>query len=160
MFNYVYNNIVNNYASFEGRSSRAAFNYQILVNILIVLLFGFIAGFSMAATGMEATDKVAENISNYIVTIYGLIVLLPMLGLSIRRLHDMNLSGWFVILTLLPGVNFVYLIFLMVNRGTFGTNNYGEDPTDTPLGTIGINNPTQTTGTNVTPGSTKDILSK
>lgn len=86
--------------------------------------FGFITSFSMAGKVIVVTEKVAANFSNFRVIIYGLIVLLTILGLWIRRLHDMNLSCWFIILSLLPVVNFVYLIFLMINRGTVDTNNF------------------------------------
>ena len=47
---------------------------------------------------------------------------------EMKRLHDMNLSGWGVIFGFIPLVNIIYYLFLIFNDGTVGPNMYGEDP--------------------------------
>ncbi|RYE89849.1 MAG: DUF805 domain-containing protein [Cytophagaceae bacterium] len=55
--------------------------------------------------------------------LYSLAVLLPSLAVSVRRMHDVNKSGWFI---LIPFYNFI----LFCTEGTDGPNEYGPDPKD------------------------------
>lgn len=75
------------YCCFRGRASRSEywwFNlFNFIVMCIIYLLFGL-----------------GSNTSQLAGTIYGLAVLLPSLGLSFRRLHDIGLSGWWMIILL------------------------------------------------------------
>lgn len=52
--------------------------------------------------------------------------------ISIRRLHDMNRSGWLILLFLLPVVNILLGLYLLLGSGTAGVNNYGL-PRETPV---------------------------
>ncbi|MBQ7706087.1 MAG: DUF805 domain-containing protein, partial [Selenomonadaceae bacterium] len=47
---------------------------------------------------------------------------------AIRRLHDLNKSGWFILLAWVPIVNFIFGLFLMFKKGTSGPNRFGADP--------------------------------
>ena len=49
--------------------------------------------------------------------------------LCIERLHDIDKSGWYSILILIPFINLLLLVVLVVRRGTVGDNQYGSDPT-------------------------------
>ena len=61
----------------------------------------------------------------------GLLVLLLLVHsfacLGIKRLHDMNMSGWYMLLELIPTVNFILSFILLFKKGTEGTNDYGKD---------------------------------
>jgi len=57
-----------------------------------------------------------------------LLVIWPSIALGVKRCHDRNRSGWFMILSLIPILNFWYLIEIGFLRGTEGPNDYGEDP--------------------------------
>ena len=48
--------------------------------------------------------------------------------LQIRRLHDLDKSAWFVLLSAIPGVNLLFGLYLLFFKGTDGTNQYGYDP--------------------------------
>lgn len=48
--------------------------------------------------------------------------------LDIRRLHDLNRSGWFCLIILIPFVNIIFQLYLLLAQGTVGYNRYGEDP--------------------------------
>jgi uncharacterized membrane protein YhaH (DUF805 family) len=60
--------------------------------------------------------------------LYALAVLIPGLAVAVRRLHDVNKSGWFLLVALIPLVGAIWLLILLVTEGTKGANNYGEDP--------------------------------
>ena len=56
-------------------------------------------------------------------------MLVPSLAVAIRRLHDTNKSGWFLLLALIPIVGFIVLIVFLATPGEPGPNNYGlPDP--------------------------------
>lgn len=86
-----------NYADFKGRASRKEFWYFTLFNLVVSIFLAIL------------------NI-NLLIFIYFLIIFIPALSLSIRRLHDVNKSGWWV----LPGVviNFFqdFIIKLIENK--------------------------------------------
>ena len=57
-------------------------------------------------------------------TIYGLVVLIPSLSVTVRRLHDVNKSGW-NILWILTIIGAFYVIYLNIIKGSEGDNHYG-----------------------------------
>ena len=76
-----------NYANFSGRARRSEYWYYALCNFLISLVLqvvDYFIGFGLLGG------------------IYGLAVLVPGLAVFVRRLHDVNKSGWFILLLLLP----------------------------------------------------------
>lgn len=48
--------------------------------------------------------------------------------LMIRRLHDLNKSGWFAVLAVVPIIGLIFSIYLFCTRGQIGSNKYGEHP--------------------------------
>jgi len=60
--------------------------------------------------------------------IYGLAMLIPGLAVSVRRLHDVNKSGWMILVALIPFVGAIWLLVLMIMEGTQGENSYGASP--------------------------------
>ena len=57
-----------------------------------------------------------------------LLTLWPMICLGIKRLHDRNRSGWFILLGYVPLVNIWIAIELLFLRGSVGENKYGQEP--------------------------------
>ncbi|MEY1555462.1 DUF805 domain-containing protein [Yoonia sp. R2331] len=74
------------YATFSGRASRSEYWYFVLWQFLIGFVTGFVDGFILGATG----DFSPLN------SIASLVLLLPTLAVSWRRLHDVNRSGWWI----------------------------------------------------------------
>ena len=102
-----------NYANFSGRARRSEYWYYALCNFLIGLVLqvvDYFIGFNLLGG------------------IYGLAVLVPGLAVFVRRLHDVNKSGWFILLILLPVIGWIWLLVLLFTEGTVGPNQYGEDP--------------------------------
>lgn len=78
---------------------------------------------------IENLDKGQHGFENYnLVVVILLVISIPLaLILTAKRLHDINLSGWFSLLLLIPFLNFVFLLLYFID-GTIGDNKYGEDP--------------------------------
>jgi len=63
--------------------------------------------------------------------IFGVAVLLGAISyfvIGVRRLHDMDKSGWWILFLLVPGLNAVLLLVLLFRRGTAGPNRFGDNP--------------------------------
>jgi uncharacterized membrane protein YhaH (DUF805 family) len=58
--------------------------------------------------------------------LYGLALLLPSLGVSIRRLHDINRTGWWILISLIPLIGAIVLIVFAATEGDKGGNRYGS----------------------------------
>lgn len=101
-----YIGVLRKYVEFSGRSSRREYWTFILINMAISI--------SLIIVGTLIKFKYLSNI-------YSLAVLLPATGVGIRRMHDVNESGWF---SLIP----FYNIYLAAKPGTKGQNKYGADP--------------------------------
>ena len=105
-----------NYATFTGRSRRSEYWYFFLGNFLIaaVLMGLFVATESM--------------IFYAVYMLYALAVFIPSLAVAVRRLHDTDKSGWFLLIGLIPLVGGIILLVFMATEGTRGPNKYGPDP--------------------------------
>lgn len=117
MDNYV--SVLKKYAVFSGRASRSEYWYFTLFNFIIqvgvMFVFGLM-GESMAAIG------------TMIVGLYYLAVLLPSIGVTIRRLHDTDRSGWWLLIAFIPLLGLIVLIVFFVLDSTPGKNRFGENP--------------------------------
>ncbi|NBX93305.1 MAG: DUF805 domain-containing protein [Proteobacteria bacterium] len=99
---------------FKGRSNRQEFLVFTLVNLGIYsLLYGLFLFFQGPSVGIQA---------------FSLGALVPTLALGARRLHDINKSGWWQALGIIPIFGPLFLLFLMLKEGTPGTNDYGPQP--------------------------------
>lgn len=103
-----------NYINFSGRTRRRDFWMAVLVNFVITLILSIL-------TRILSVFGVVQ-------TIYGLAVLLPFLALWARRLHDINMSAWFLLLNLIPGIGSVILLVFACMDSQPGSNQYGPNP--------------------------------
>ena len=101
----------------DGRAARPEYWWFFLINILISIAIAVVVG---AAAGRGTGQFVAD--------LYSLAVFLPSLGVGIRRLHDTNRSGWWILIGLIPVLGWIWLIVLLVLPGDPGPNRYGNDP--------------------------------
>ena len=107
-----YIKVMKNYAVFEGRASRQEYWMFFLFNIIISFCLGFCIGLLNAITKTDQT--ILGNI-------YTLATIVPSIAVAIRRMHDVDKSGWYC---LIP----IYNIILACTEGTRGDNQYGPDP--------------------------------
>lgn len=101
---------LNKYAVFEGRASRSEYWWFFLFNITLyvaaivldsILSFGFLS------------------------MIVSLGLLAPSLAVGARRLHDINKSGWWQLLYLIPLIGFIIVLIFLVKQGDAGENRFG-----------------------------------
>ena len=109
------------YAEFTGRSRRKEYWMFVLLTIGIYL----IASILDRIAGMNGT---IAGVYGPITTVVGLGLLVPSIAVSIRRLHDTDRSGWWLLLGMVPIVGGIVLLVFMVLEGTHGANRFGADP--------------------------------
>ena len=75
-------------------------------------------------------NLIFDNASGYgmFSTIWGIAILLPSIGVGVRRLHDLDKSGWWLLVSLIPIIGFIILVFWFVRQGTRAENRFGADP--------------------------------
>ncbi len=102
------------YVVFNGRSSRSEYWWWYLFVVI----------------GAVAFAVVDSIIGTYplLYAIWAVAVILPQLAVSIRRLHDRDKSGWWILFGLVPLIGGIMLLIWLVSRGTEGPNQFGEDP--------------------------------
>jgi uncharacterized membrane protein YhaH (DUF805 family) len=102
-----------NYVNFSDRACRSEYWYWVLFAVIGVIV-----------------TKIIDYAIGYPVTyfIFSLAIFLPGLAVGIRRLHDLDRSGWWILLSLIPLVGAIILIVWFCSQGTQGANRFGQDP--------------------------------
>ncbi|NEX92996.1 DUF805 domain-containing protein [Caulobacter sp. 17J65-9] len=117
------------YADFQGRACRTEFwLFQLFI---MILAMAFVAVL-VTVTIMNPTEKGEEPPVAFTVAVLAAVVtylalFIPRLALIIRRLHDSDNSGFWVLVSLIPGLSAVMLVFSLL-PGTVGPNGHGPDP--------------------------------
>jgi uncharacterized membrane protein YhaH (DUF805 family) len=106
--------VLERYAQFDGRATRAEFWWYTLANIIISVVLNVLG----RATVLFAI----------IGALYALAVLIPGIAVGMRRLHDTGRSGWWLLIGLVPCVGFIVLIVFFATEGDRGPNQYGPPP--------------------------------
>ncbi|MBF9131979.1 DUF805 domain-containing protein [Plantactinospora sp. S1510] len=110
------------YVGFGGRARRAEYWWFFLFLILV----GIVTSILDAALG---TDFKGSGVSDGLLSlIANLALFLPALALAVRRLHDTDRSGWWVLIGLIPLVGAIVLLVFFVQDGTPGPNRFGPSP--------------------------------
>ena len=104
------------YVDFRTRSSRSEYWWWSLFSLLV--------GLATSTLDLIIGVAILNGLSS-------LALFLPGLAVAIRRLHDVNRSGWWFLLAFTI-IGILLLIYWYVQPGTRGTNNYGDDPLRPP----------------------------
>ena len=110
-----------NYANFSGRARRAEFWYFTLASFLIYIIFAVLT----AITGVAIDGSPLLAI---VFAIFYLSLIILTLAVTVRRLHDINKSGWYYFISLIPLVGSIILLVWLFTDGDRFVNNYGDDP--------------------------------
>ncbi|WPY01556.1 DUF805 domain-containing protein (plasmid) [Candidatus Trichorickettsia mobilis] len=121
MWNNIYNLLFNKFFTFKGRSDRKEYILKSLLFILCFIIWSYSGNFS-------SNNNFLLKLYEIIIFILLLIMFLQSIPLNVRRLHDVNCSGWWTLISFIPFGQPV-MLFLMIIKGTSGTNKYGEEPT-------------------------------
>jgi uncharacterized membrane protein YhaH (DUF805 family) len=106
--------IKNHYFDFNGRSRRSAYWFFVLLNAIVTIVVAVI--------------DIVVGTYPIIYYVYALAIFLPNLGLSVRRLHDVDKSGWWILISLIPIVGIIWFIILAATDSTSGENRFGANP--------------------------------
>lgn len=109
-----YLEVLRKYAVFSGRARRKEYWMFVLFNMIITLAIDFTEGL-LGGPGAAAT-------------LYGLAVIIPSWAVSVRRLHDVGKSGWFLLVLLIPIIGGIWILALACTDGQQGENRYGWNP--------------------------------
>ena len=101
------------YVVFDGRAARPAFWWWFLFAVLVSI-------------GANIIDLAIG--APVVSTLAALGLLLPNLSVSIRRLHDTNRSGWWILIGLIPLIGLIVLLVFYLQDSDPGPNNYGPPP--------------------------------
>ncbi len=104
---------LNKYIDVEGRAARSEYWWFILFNIIAIIV----------ASGI---DMVIGLPIFYFVVSLGLLA--PSITVGVRRLHDKDKSGWWILIWFVPLVGWLIMIVWYVQKGTDGPNRFGPDP--------------------------------
>lgn len=125
------------YAQFSGRARPKEFWMFFLFLIICIFLLSFVE----AALGLSTSERWAlregwsasagfRNSAGPLTGLFLLAMLLPYLAVSVRRLHDTDRSGWWLLLGFIPFIGGLILLIFLVSGGTRGPNRFGDDPFD------------------------------
>ena len=109
--------VLKNYAGFSGRARRTEYWMFVLCNIVVSIVIGILA--PLIFSGI---------IANTIGWAYLLVVLIPSLAILARRLHDIDRSGWWILIGFIPLIGAIVIFIFSVLDSTPGTNSYGPNP--------------------------------
>jgi uncharacterized membrane protein YhaH (DUF805 family) len=107
------------FADFSGRSARQEFWMFALCNFIVALGLAFV-GYLLGRVG------------HLLVDLYSLVVFIPALAVSVRRLHDIGKSGWWLLIEFVPVIGFLVLLYFMVQDSEAENNAYGPSPKALP----------------------------
>ena len=138
------------FAQFSGRARRREFWGFVLYSLIFSYLVQFVSSLFVFPIFLSDVfeDSLADAfvsggvmgvygaifsnpgflVSYGLVTLVSLFFLIPSLAVSVRRLHDIGKSGWFILLTLIPLVGSIIFIVYAAQEGEPHANQYGEDP--------------------------------
>lgn len=118
------------YFDFAGRSRRKEYWMFALFNFIIIAIFTTVLlalGFSIDPYGATSGGPVTWVLFG-ILGLYSLFVLIPSIAVQVRRFHDQDKSGWFVLINFVPYIGGLIVLVFMLFEGTRGPNRYGPDP--------------------------------
>ena len=109
-----YLEVLKKYAVFNGRARRKEYWYFVLFNFIINIV-------------LSGIDSVTSGVG-ILPGIYTLAVLIPSIAVLVRRLHDIDRTGWWVLIGLIPIIGWIVLLIFAVQDGKPGENQYGSNP--------------------------------
>ncbi|WP_417515111.1 DUF805 domain-containing protein [Minwuia sp.] len=112
------------FAVFSGRSRRKEYWMFVLINLII----SFILTFIDRMLGFGTIDPNGVPTQPILSSIYSLAILVPSIAVTVRRLHDIGKSGWWILIGLIPLIGMVVLIVFACFDSEEGDNRFGPNP--------------------------------
>ena len=116
--------VFQNFANFSGRARRSEYWYFVLFNVIVSA--------ALSVFNKQVPTQVAGEVmmitQNKILSAYQLLVFIPSLAVTVRRLHDVGKSGWNYLWILLPIIGWIMLLVWECRDGERMDNRFGPDP--------------------------------
>ena len=123
-----YLHVLKNYATFSGRARRKEywmfFLISALISIVLTLLDILLGTYSM------------EYEAGLFSGLYSLLILIPSIAVVVRRLHDTDRSGWWILISLIPLIGVIVLFVFICLDSQPGTNRFGANPKEAASQTL------------------------
>ncbi len=114
-----YIDVLKKYAVFTGRAQRQEYWMFVMVHVVISCVLAL----------LEVMLGLSQKLGGgWLSTLYALAVILPNIGVGIRRLHDTDRSGWWLLLNLIPCIGFIITLVFFIQDSDPGDNQYGPNP--------------------------------
>ncbi len=118
--------VLKKYAVFEGRARRKEYWLFVLFNFIIEVVLAII-------DNVIGTAFNNNSYYGWLTMIYALAVIIPTWAVTVRRLHDVGKSGWWIFISLVPLIGGFWLLYLEVSDSQPGENQYGPNPKEERL---------------------------
>jgi uncharacterized membrane protein YhaH (DUF805 family) len=115
-----YRKVLTDYIVFEGRSRRSEFW---VFNFTNAMLIG-----SSVFCALLIHNELFYRIIFSILSVFSLAILLPTLAVTIRRLHDTDRNGWWILINIVPVIGNIIFFFFLIEDSSPSYNGYGEYP--------------------------------
>ncbi|WP_221795184.1 DUF805 domain-containing protein [Oceanobacter mangrovi] len=109
-----YLGVLKKYVEFSGRARRKEYWMFFLFNFIISAVLGFVEGL-FGGPG-------------FIGILYSLVIFLPSLAVTVRRMHDIGRSGWWILILFVPLIGLLVFLYFMIQEGKDDTNAFGDSP--------------------------------
>jgi len=120
------------YADFSGRSRRKeywmfALGIFLIAVIPVTLLYIVALAAAFGSAG-GAGGGILVTLLSLVILLLSLALIVPAIAVQVRRFHDQDKSGWFVLINFMPYVGGLVVLVFMCLEGTRGPNRFGPDP--------------------------------
>lgn len=104
----------NKYVVFAGRAPRAEYWWSMLFIVIAEVILG-------------AVQFIALDVGSILLLLFALVIILPSISVMVRRLHDIDRSGWWFWIQFVPLVGFILILVWFCTKGTSGPNRFGPE---------------------------------
>ena len=112
--------VLSKFATFSGRARRSEYWWFVAFSVVVLIIALVIDN----AAGL----KIEGQQIGWVYSVVALLLFIPSIAVTVRRLHDTGRSGWWWFLSLLCGIGAIILFVFCLMEGTRGPNEYGPDP--------------------------------
>lgn len=120
--------VLKNYATFSGRARRKEYWMFFLISALISIVLTLLD----ILLGTYSVEYEAGLFSG----LYSLLILIPSIAVVVRRLHDTDRSGWWILISLIPLIGVIVLFVFICLDSQPGTNRFGANPKEAASQTL------------------------
>ena len=127
------------YFDFSGRSQRKEYWMFALLYLIVIIVCVTLMLTAMPLGALEQAAELGVEpvgpgplfwLGAGIGSLFVLVSIIPAIAVAVRRFHDQDKSGWFILLQFIPYVGGIIVLVFMCLEGTRGPNRFGPDPKD------------------------------